>query len=54
MSRHDPDPDTRIATLLIQVDTSLDRSRDWIAARGTTPPRNAQSPRSTPIATAAS
>lgn len=34
MSRHDPDPDTRIATLLMQVDASLDRSRDWIAARG--------------------
>jgi|EndMetStandDraft_2_1072991.scaffolds.fasta_scaffold2096782_2 hypothetical protein len=33
MSRHDPDPDARIAVLLAQVDASLARSRDWIAAR---------------------
>ncbi|MET0247696.1 MAG: hypothetical protein ABW182_13180 [Sphingomonas sp.] len=34
MSRHDPDPDARIAALLMQVDASLARSREWIAARG--------------------
>lgn len=34
MSRHDPDPDTRIAALLTQVDASLTRSREWMAARG--------------------
>jgi hypothetical protein len=54
MSRHDPDPDARIAALLMQVDASLDRSRDWIAARAPTATHSAQSPRSTPIAAAAS
>ncbi|MEN3749928.1 hypothetical protein TPR58_22335 [Sphingomonas sp. HF-S3] len=38
MSRHDPDPDARIAALLMQVDASLTRSRDWIASRGEAEP----------------